>query len=110
MNSSSSSLSKHLPSVSQFRLAGFCVAAFMASLVLGCTDKRDVDNTQRSDAATQSNDQYNEHGNEGEGETEGEGMGINHGRGHGNEGMDTMHRSGRNHSRGMGMMDKEKWR
>lgn len=110
MNSSSFTVSSHLFSPRQFRLAGFCIAAFMTSLVGGCTDKRDVDNTGRSGAANQTSDQSNEHETEGDGEHEGEGMGMNDGRGHATEGMDTMRRGGRTHSGGMGMMDKEKRR
>ncbi|MBJ6111238.1 hypothetical protein JAO73_19610 [Hymenobacter sp. BT523] len=99
-------VSKHLFATAQFRLAGFCIVAFISSLAVGCTDKKTVDNTGSSGAANQGTNLSNEHENEAEQENEGEGMGMNHGRASA-EGMDTMRRAGRAHSRGMGMMDKE---
>jgi hypothetical protein len=106
---SSFAVSKHHFSTSRFRLAGFCFAAFLASFIGGCTDNRDGDNTGSSGTANQTSDQSNEHESGREGENEREGMGMDHGRNHA-DGMDTMRRSGRAHSRGMGMMDKEKRR
>ena len=110
MNYSSFAVSKHLFSASQFRLAGFCIAAFVSSLAVGCTDKKNADATRDAGAVNQSNDRSNDRSNEGERGNEGEGMGMNHGRGHADDGMDTTRRSGRPHSRGMGMMDKERRR